>query len=304
MDSYSHTELRSSFLKSQLLPFILIAYALACLFLAFYLAGHPASAIKVSANKPAMDLTYTPFQSKTFRSKPYASEPLPDFADIRDVKQKKSAFFNYLRPAIEHSNQRVSKQRQVLLSWEARLNAKQPLDEQTEKGLQQLLKRYKVKNTALNQQQQVEALIAKIDQIPASMILAQGALESAWGSSRFARQANNLFGQWCFVPGCGIVPLQRNEGAIHEVKSFASVGEAVEAYFYNINANAAYKTLRDIRLEDRRLQRPLTGKRMVGGLELYSGRGMSYVHELRDMIRSNKLEAPLASADFSGQSTL
>jgi len=135
-------------------------------------------------------------------------------------------------------------------------------------------------------------------------VLAQGALESAWGSSRFARQANNLFGQWCFVPGCGIVPLQRSEGATHEVKAFASVGEAVEAYFYNINANGAYTTLRDIRQEDRAHQRPLTGARMAGGLELYSGRGMSYVHELRNMIRSNKLEAPLNTPELNDTTTL
>ena len=38
-------------------------------------------------------------------------------------------------------------------------------------------------------------LLRRVDVIPPSLVLAQGAIESGWGTSRFARQGNNLYGQ-------------------------------------------------------------------------------------------------------------
>ena len=65
-------------------------------------------------------------------------------------------------------------------------------------------------------------------------------MESAWGTSRFAREGNNLFGQWCYKTGCGIVPKRRGEGQVHEVASFESVDAAVASYLRNINSHRAY----------------------------------------------------------------
>ncbi|MDZ7825939.1 MAG: glucosaminidase domain-containing protein [Gammaproteobacteria bacterium] len=45
--------------------------------------------------------------------------------------------------------------------------------------------------------------LRRADEIPPSLVLAQAAAESAWGTSRFARMANNLFGQPRFTEGCG-----------------------------------------------------------------------------------------------------
>ena len=50
----------------------------------------------------------------------------------------------------------------------------------------------------------VNALFSKIDEVPASLVLAQSANESGWGTSRFAIEARNMFGIWCFREGCGI----------------------------------------------------------------------------------------------------
>jgi Bax protein len=42
------------------------------------------------------------------------------------------------------------------------------------------------------------ALARRMDVIPPSLALAQAAVESGWGTSRFAREGNALFGQWTF----------------------------------------------------------------------------------------------------------
>lgn len=264
------------------LPVCVLTYAFGCLSLTAYLSLHPLQPVEP-------EFSFAPFHSAIFNPKPYTSPALPDFAAIRDVKQKKAAFFNYLRPAIEYNNQKARDQHKTLQSWRMQLRAKKALDPLTRLGLSQLATRYRLK-PSLNTEQQIDALLLRIDELPPSMVLAQAAMESAWGTSRFARKANNLFGQWCFSSGCGIVPLQRSSGDTHEVKLFASVGSAVEAYYLNINTHAAYQGVRNIRAESRAQGTGLKGALMVAGLEKYSGRGMHYVEELRSMIRTNRLE--------------
>ncbi len=126
--------------------------------------------------------------------------------------------------------------------------------------------------------------------VPASMALAQAAIESAWGRSRFAAEGNNYFGQWCFSAGCGIVPSRRPQGASHEVQVFDSLDEAVASYLRNINTHPAYTTVREARVEIRQREQPLDSLKLVEGLEKYSARGEDYIHELQQMIRYNNLK--------------
>ncbi|MGW8288481.1 MAG: hypothetical protein ACWGOD_09605, partial [Desulfobulbales bacterium] len=51
-----------------------------------------------------------------------------------------------------------------------------------------------------------ETLLERVDAVPTSIILAQGAIESSWGSSRFTREGNSIFGMWTWK-NKGIVPL-------------------------------------------------------------------------------------------------
>jgi Bax protein len=133
-------------------------------------------------------------------------------------------------------------------------------------------------------------LLLHLDQIPTSMVLAQAAIESAWGTSRFVQIGNNFFGQWCFKKGCGMIPAARSEDAKHEVKNFDSPEESIATYFGNINKHAAYKELRELRAQARKEGKPLSGLELVAGLENYSQRGEDYVEELRSVIRSNHFE--------------
>jgi Bax protein len=119
--------------------------------------------------------------------------------------------------------------------------------------------------------------------------LAQAANNSAWGTSRFAKQANNYFGQWCFTKGCGIVPARRDAGSKHEVRKFDTTQGSVSSYVRNINTGSAYSSLRTVRANARRNKSMLTGHDLAVGLVGYSARDDAYVKEIRSMIRTNKL---------------
>ena len=137
---------------------------------------------------------------------------------------------------------------------------------------------------------QFALLRKRLDVVPPSLILARAANESAWGTSRFATKGNNLFGQWCFSKGCGLVPRGRAEGASHEVAKFSSPYRSVRAYIQNLNRHPTYQLLRDVRLEDRRENAPLSGLELAEGLRGYSERGEEYIEEIRAMIHYNNLE--------------
>jgi Bax protein len=121
-------------------------------------------------------------------------------------------------------------------------------------------------------------------------VLAQAANESAWGRSRFATEGNNLFGQWCFSQGCGLIPNGRPEGATYEVAVFDTPLDSIRSYMMNLNSFHAYDELRKIRKERRDQGQMITGKALAEGLINYSTRREEYVKEIQLMIEHNNLE--------------
>lgn len=212
--------------------------------------------------------------------------PLPQFSEIEDTNQRKQAFLNYLAPIIEASNNKILTQRAKLNS----LSLPKGISKKDQQFLKTLASEYNLDITSLVEGDIVRELNYRIDTIPVSLTLAQAAKESGWGTSRFSQEANNLFGQWCYTAGCGVVPSQRDSGATHEVKKFISVAEAIDSYLRNINTNNAYKNLRTIRAE-LRAKDEVTGLALSEGLDKYSQRGHIYVEEIQSLIRYNKLDS-------------
>ncbi|WP_317933353.1 glucosaminidase domain-containing protein [Halioxenophilus sp. WMMB6] len=260
---------------------LFFAYALGLLGLTFWLA------------RPAEEITPT---SEPVEPAPAPVEPWhltqipPDFGSITEIDAKKGAFYDYLLPGIEYHNQRLAQARKQLLAIAEKLNSDTPLTAPEKERLAALSTQFDSSDIAV--------LLRRVDQIPPSLAIAQAATESGWGSSRFAQEGNNFYGEWCYKPGCGLVPSRRLKGASHEVRRFDTVADSIGSYFDNINTHPAYRTLRALREQARRDGKPLTGEYLARGLERYSEKGEEYVNYIRAMIRSNDLgrfDAPVAS---------
>jgi len=215
---------------------------------------------------------------------------LPDMGSFKDVNEKKQTFFDFLQPIVAEMNQKIAAERAWLTVVEGRIDRGEPLDFWQINFLRVLAEYYKVDQEP-GSKQFFSALYRRVDTLPTSLVLAQAANESAWGTSRFAVAGNNLFGQWCFIKGCGLVPSGRDSSARHEVKKFASIDASVAAYFRNLNTHQQYQPLRQIRTELRYLQLPIDSTFLVWGLEGYSIRGEPYIRELISMIDHNALQA-------------
>ena len=213
----------------------------------------------------------------------------PDFASIEDVDTKKQQFFDYLEDYVISVNQRVAKLREELEPYAAIVNSGVGLSRRERERVLGIADYYRIDTEDMNDREIVNELMLRVDEIPVSLALAQAANESAWGTSRFALQGNNIFGEWCFTEGCGIIPRRRPSGATHEVQRFDSVAESIESYFLNINTHNSYRYLREMRAEMREQGRNLDPMELALGLGRYSQRGDHYVDEVQNIIIQNDL---------------
>lgn len=212
----------------------------------------------------------------------------PDFSEISDIPERKDAFFEYFRPIIAHQNQALRHKRSQILTLQTRLHEGHSLTRTQRQQLRQWAEEFSVE--AANPEAKIKELLLRVNIIPEALVLAQAAAESAWGTSRFAQEAYNYFGQWCFRAGCGLVPNRRAAGARHEVAKFASPIAAVEAYYQNLNTFHTYEGFRQKRQNLVEQDLPLTAHELAGELLGYSERGEDYIEELRVIIRVNELE--------------
>jgi Bax protein len=213
---------------------------------------------------------------------------LPDFSQFKDVEKKKKAFFDFLRPIARAENRKVLKERAYVLSQWQDLQQGKALSGKDQEKLSSLAQKYRVDAKHTEGRDFFKKMLMRIDKIPVSLALIQAAKESGWGTSYFARKGNNLFGQWCFKKGCGLVPRQRPAGARYEVKKFKDVSESVQAYIQNLNSHPAYQELRQQRYQMRLAGKEPDAQLMAEGLGKYSQIGRKYVNTVQKMIRGNE----------------
>ncbi len=255
-----------------LLGLALIAYAIGTAVLVFFLALNPLS------GKIDSDL----LTSNTL---------LPDLTAINQPTERVQLFIEIMRPLVDQKNELLLSTRERLLQIKHEIDQQHELSFVDREQLNRLREDFFVSlEDYPSDKQAVEVLLLRVDVIPPAMVIAQAAIESGWGTSHFAQEGNNLFGEWCFKKGCGIVPSRRAASATHEVRRFDSIEESINSYYRNINTNNAYRSLRDLRAKIRHDAARFNGRNLVAGLGKYCGRGEIYIAEVRSLINHRNLE--------------
>jgi len=213
--------------------------------------------------------------------------------DSITVQAKKRIFFRAMAPLALHSNELIRAEREQLLA----LPASAALEEADREWLAELAGDYGVEVPGGSPGEDRaawdalrEELSLRVDEVPVSLVLAQAANESGWGTSRFAGEGNALFGQWSFG-GSGMLPeAQRESLGDYRVAAFESPLLSVIAYMRNLNTHRSYARLRALRAAARVAGDTPRGMELAAGLDRYSERGQEYVDEIRSMIEYNGLE--------------
>jgi len=204
------------------------------------------------------------------------------------VDIKKEIFYRAIVPLVLHSNDLILRDRGELEKLAAQRKAGKALSPKARAWLAQLGDEYRV--TDAESAKGMDALLLRVDIVPASMALGQAAYESGYGSSRFAFEGNAFFGQWTFG-GKGMQPKEKRAGkGDYGLAAFEWPFDSVRAYMRNLNTHPAYADFRQRRAQLRRDGKPLSGLVLAETMLSYSERGETYVKTLKGMIRQNGLD--------------
>ena len=199
---------------------------------------------------------------------------------------RKDIFLRTVLPAVLRVNANLRRDRRFVARAAWLRAAGQQLDATTHMRLTRLAERYRTDPDDL------KTLRRRVDTLPPSLVLAQAAIESGWGRSRFAQSGNALFGQRSYhCSDCGMVPRGYGEDPGFRVVQFKSVAGSVRAYLRNLNTHPAYAALRQARAAARRAGRRLDSQRLATFLTRYSERGAAYVADVQATIAANDLRA-------------
>ena len=200
--------------------------------------------------------------------------------------KRKEEFVNVVLPLIIDQNEKVLEERLNLLSIKKNLNKNKTLSNDDQKFVEYLSVKYLVEYKNKHKIDTINELLIKVDIIPNSIVLAQAANESGWGSSRFAQEYNALFGEYTYNVDDGVIPAKRDEGKKHLIKYFSSLDKSIESYFININTHQAYIEFRNSRNKQRKSNNNFNVYLLVKKLDVYA-EDDKYVDTLNSIIKVN-----------------
>ena len=204
-----------------------------------------------------------------------------NFEDF-SIKDRKKKFIADLFPVIHSANQDIIEKRNIFFEIKKKIQSNN-LNVLEAAILKKLFNEYKVKNNDLAE------LKKRIDIVPISLAIAQAAIESGWGTSRFAQEGNAYFGQKIIgIKVDGIRP-NDSENPLIKVRIFENLNDSVKAYLNNLNTHFAYKNFRKSRNELRSFGKTLEGIVLANQLKKYSELGNEYIINVQEIIKKNNL---------------
>ena len=198
---------------------------------------------------------------------------------------KKVEFIETLLPLIAYQNQQILVERERLFKIQNYLLDNKTLNQNDLEYLSAIADKYLIETNNKHKIDIVDNLLLSVNIIPTSIVLAQAATESGWGTSRFAKEYNALFGQYTYNEKKGVIPYEREIGKKHLIKHFSSLDKSVESYFKNINTHYAYEKFRSIR--NAMHEDNLDIKLLTKALDVYA-EDKSYVDTINSIIDSNE----------------
>jgi Bax protein len=196
--------------------------------------------------------------------------------NLSTISEKKQQFINQVLPAIlivKYREQQKYDRVEFLLS---QIKAGQSLTRNEKLFLDSLVIRY--------DENSYENLLERLKQHPTSLVLAQAAIESGWGQSRFAMEGNNLFGIRSTPHDKEFQKSLYNRGGSRiTVKRYSTVSESIEHYLFTIGKNQAYYNFRLKRFKEANIYQ------LIDELHKYSEKGNDYTKILKQIIIWNDL---------------
>ena len=207
------------------------------------------------------------------------AKQIPESHVTLTVKRQKESFVGITLPLILAANEEISQRRKAI---------ERAVMQGDQATVERWARLYRIETGDKPIADIERRLLLRADFVPVSLALAQAAIESGWGTSRFALQGNALFGQWAWQKDAGLKPARAsNSEAV--VRSFPNLFGSVRAYMHNLNTHPRYAAFRARRHLLRGRTQSDLGYQLSNFLDGYAEIGEVYVAKLKTLIRSNDL---------------
>lgn len=192
------------------------------------------------------------------------------------LEERKEKFIDMLLPSVLTAAYGIQQTRQRISAIRESKAQNQSISTSDSVFLQKQLKDWRADDIA-------ELLNEKLITRPNSIMLAQAALETGWGSSRFFIAANNTFGVWSFNSNeSRIRALGTRNGTPVYVKKYGNLSASIIDY-YKVIAKGPYDEYRKAR---QRTDNPFA---LVEYLFRYSELGQEYIDRLKTVMRKSNM---------------
>ncbi len=193
------------------------------------------------------------------------------------VKEKKKKFFDMLLPSVMVAAFGINETRKELEQISLKIKNGDSVSKRDSLFLEKQLDSWKARNVD-------DLLNVKMVTRPNSIMLAQAAVETGWGSSRFFVSANNTFGVWSFnSEESRVKARETRSGKPVYVRKYDNLSMSIIDY-YKVIARGPYSEYREQRVES---DDPYE---MVDYLFRYSEVGREYTQRLKTVMRKSGLE--------------
>ncbi len=188
------------------------------------------------------------------------------------VDEKKRKFFDMMLPAVLVAKTNLDMNRKEVLI----LMAKKKISQTEKVFLKRQMKKFKTNNLA--------DLNIRMHTFPVSIVLAQAAIESGWGTSRFFLKGNNPFGIWSFSQKHQRMAADstRNGTKIF-LRRFNDLEQAIDAYYTLLATGQPFIAFREARMVTNQPDS------LIQALKMYSERRESYVDDVARVISTSHL---------------
>ncbi|TXE79066.1 mannosyl-glycoprotein endo-beta-N-acetylglucosamidase [Campylobacter peloridis] len=203
-----------------------------------------------------------------------------------NAKDRREVFIGKINALLDVSFENINKEKEFIEYFfqNAIKNNFRNINSNTMQRLWQLKEKYRVKDLY-----DYNTYLMRIQKVPKSLAIAQAIIESATGTSRFAKEANNLFGEWTWGEK-GLIPKERSAGKTHKIRIFDTLQESVDSYLLNLNRHDAYKEFRAWRWNALKQNERLNGKEAANHLEKYSEIKSNYTKLIISIINQHGLD--------------
>lgn len=212
---------------------------------------------------------------------------VPGFSKTLSYEENIRSFYEFLRPIIKSENSYILRDRNKLTRLINKIDKNSFSNEETA-WLKTKAEYYKLKSFSAYNKEELSSLLTRMDIIPETMVMSQAAIESAFGTSGFARKANNLFGMRTFSASKGVIPKNRAEGMRFYVAKYETINKSIRCYMRNLNTHSAYFNMRKQRKLYRQSNEPLDAYKLAEGLTKYSTEGHIYVQKIRHTMEKHE----------------